>query len=124
MPTVLVIEDSKFSRTQTCKALRHARFDVLEAPDGNEGLQVVRTQSVDCIVTDLIMPVIDGLSLIRKLRSAGVRAPIIAYTADEQALTREACAAAGATLLVLKRSGVQALCEQVAGVLSARREAA
>lgn len=110
MATVLIVDDSKFSRLLIARALKHAGHAVLEASDGHDGLQVIRSQGVDCVVTDLIMPVLDGSSFIRKLRGAGVRAPVIVHSADDQASTRSALLATGTVAsFVAKSDGAQAL---------------
>lgn len=113
MPTVLLVDDSKFARSIAAKALKHAGWTVLESSDGNEAMQTLRLQSVDCVVTDLIMPVLDGVSFIRKMRTAGVRSPVVVYTSDQQASTRAALAAAGVAVFVAKAEGHAALVNAV-----------
>lgn len=113
MPTILFVDDSKFARSLAARALKQAGYQVLESADGNEALQTVRLQSVDCVITDLIMPVLDGGSFVRKLRAAGVRAPVVVFTSDQQQTTRAALLASGVVAFVPKSEGPAALLNAV-----------
>jgi two-component system, OmpR family, response regulator PrrA len=118
MPTVLLVDDSKFARSTAARALKQAGFTVLESADGHEALQTLRLQSVDVIVSDLIMPVLDGASFIRKLRAAGVRAPVVVFSSDQQVATRAVLAAGGVAALVPKADGSLALVAAVKTALA------
>jgi CheY-like chemotaxis protein len=88
---VLVIDDSKFSRNMTMRALREAGHEVLEAPDGAAGLRAVHEHCPDCVVLDMLMPVLDGPGFLHNLRSGGSDLPVLVLTADIQAGTRSHC---------------------------------
>jgi CheY-like chemotaxis protein len=80
MPTVLVIDDDSMVRGLLVRALTGARYTVIEAADGMEGLALARSHSVDVVVTDLIMPVQEGVETIMALRKERPRLPIIAIS--------------------------------------------
>lgn len=80
MPTVLVIDDDNLVRGLLVRALTGARYTVIEAADGMEGLALARSQSVDVVVTDLVMPVQEGVETIMTLRKERPRLPIIAIS--------------------------------------------
>jgi len=69
MKTVLVVEDSATSRDITSHFLQQGGFRVLEAEDGEEALTILRSRHVDLILTDIMMPNLDGWGLYREIRA-------------------------------------------------------
>lgn len=84
--TVLVVDDSSAMRALLGVALRTAGFSVVEAHDGRDGLEKCAAGPVDLIVSDCIMPVMDGLSFVREVKkNPDLRAiPIIMLTTESQ----------------------------------------
>lgn len=80
MPTVLVIDDDDIVRGLLVRALTGARYTVIEAADGEEGLAQARSRAPDVVVTDLVMPVQEGVEIIMTLRQERPRLPIIAIS--------------------------------------------
>jgi two-component system chemotaxis response regulator CheY len=70
---VLIVDDSPTMRQMVSFTLREANFDVLEAENGQDAPQKVEGQKFDLILTDLNMPIMDGLTFIRNAR--GLSAP-------------------------------------------------
>lgn len=68
MPVVLVVDDEPDYRFLLRMLLRDTDIDVLEAPNGQRALEVVDGQRPDVVVTDLRMPVMDGATLVERLR--------------------------------------------------------
>lgn len=66
--TILTVDDSGSLRQMLSFTLRDAGYSVIEAVDGNDGLEKARSQTVDLVLTDQNMPGMDGLSFIRALR--------------------------------------------------------
>jgi len=67
---VLVVDDLEAMRMSVCDILRHLGFtNVVQAQDGNQALAMLRSQDVDFLITDLDMPGMDGVALVRALRS-------------------------------------------------------
>lgn len=66
--TMLVVEDNKDMRDYTRSILREY-YNVVEAADGEEALRMLKTYSVDFIISDLMMPVMDGVELLHRVRS-------------------------------------------------------
>jgi CheY-like chemotaxis protein len=84
MPTILVVDDERESRDIAGAVLAHAGYGVLYASNGVEALSIVGRSTVDLIVMDLMMPVMDGVTAIRRLKSGSQTAPIpiLALTGD------------------------------------------
>lgn len=80
---ILVVEDNKNLRKLMTTYLKNNNYEVLEAEDGEMALDVIDTNHVDLIVTDIMMPKLDGYELTRELREANYTMPILAVTAKE-----------------------------------------
>jgi DNA-binding response OmpR family regulator len=80
MATVLLIDDDEMLRTVLAIALDAAGHVVLQAEDGQKGLEAVRTNSIDIVITDLIMPVQEGVETIMTLRRERPKLPVVAIS--------------------------------------------
>lgn len=74
---VLYVEDEPITRQQVCKFLKEKVGKVIEAKNGEEGIEKFMKYKPDIVITDLIMPYIDGIDMVKKLRSDGFNCPII-----------------------------------------------
>jgi two-component system response regulator (stage 0 sporulation protein F) len=87
MAKILVIDDDRPIRSLLRAALEGDDHQVFEAANGRLGLEVYRERSVDLIITDLVMPEMNGLDVISELtKNAHVR--VIAMTGDADAISR------------------------------------
>ena len=77
---VLVIEDDPASRMAIVKSLRESRHTVFEAADGVTGLDIARTEPLDAVVLDLTLPRMDGIALLKLLRTTS-RVPVVVVSA-------------------------------------------
>jgi two-component system chemotaxis response regulator CheY len=104
MATILSVDDSPSIRQAVKIALGTAGFEVVSACDGADGLAQAKAGAFDCIITDLNMPNMDGLSMIRALRAlpsyAGV--PILFLTTENADSVKRQAKAAGATGWITK----------------------
>jgi two-component system, chemotaxis family, chemotaxis protein CheY len=102
--TVLTVDDSASMRQMVKLTLSAAGYNVIEAGDGIQGLSVARAGTVNMVLTDLNMPGMDGLALIRELRKlpnlTGV--PIILLTTESDAARKQEARSAGATGWITK----------------------
>lgn len=78
--TVLVVEDDASIRRGLCDALRFAGYAIREAADGRAGLDAALADGIDLVLLDLLMPRMDGLSMLRELRKSK-SVPVIVLTA-------------------------------------------
>lgn len=78
---VLVVEDDKKIAAFVMNGLRQAGFAVDHASDGEEGLHLALHESYDAAVIDIMLPKLDGLSLIDELRRSGVTTPVLILSA-------------------------------------------
>lgn len=103
---VLVVDDSITTRTLERSILAAAGFEVLLAVNGEDALRVIRGQQPDIVVTDVDMPVLDGIELTRRLRDADVTRdlPIILVTSLDASEQRERGMLAGADAYLTKQA--------------------
>lgn len=81
MVSVLVAEDDPADRLYIGETLRAHGHDVREAANGREALSILSSGEIDVLITDIFMPAMDGLELIRAIRSRGTPVKIVAITA-------------------------------------------
>lgn len=70
MPSILIVEDSEYSRILLKQQLAKLGYEVLVASDGDEAWELVRTNPINMVITDWMMPKLSGLDLCRKIRGA------------------------------------------------------
>ena len=104
MSSILIVDDSASIRQAVKIALGGHGHSVSEATDGSDGLHKATAAKFELIITDLNMPVMDGLSMIRKLRTkpdySGV--PIVFLTTESDAGIKSQAKTAGATGWMVK----------------------
>jgi two-component system chemotaxis response regulator CheY len=96
---ILTVDDSASIRLTTRVTLSNAGYTVTEAVDGLDGLSKLQAGEYDLIVTDLNMPNMDGLTMIRELRKlpAHTGVPVIFLTTESDGEIKAQAKAAGAT---------------------------
>lgn len=117
-PTVLVCDDEPVLRMLVRATLDDGRYTILEACDGEQALERVRSGRPDVILLDIMMPGRSGSEVLRELRRnpETAQTPVIMLTARAQAADREAMDLAGATHYLTKPFspvGLAALVEEV-----------
>lgn len=104
MKAILIVDDSQATRNFVGLALKSIGVDVLVAMDGMQALELLPGKEIGLIITDLNMPKIDGLALIRHIRGAHhlKDIPIIVLSSTNDPGLKESCLAAGADAYLLK----------------------
>ena len=80
MKRILLVDDVPAVRLSIRAALEAIGYQVLEAADGKEALDLLGSQAVDLIVTDLWMPNLDGVELLKRLRATNANIRVIAIS--------------------------------------------
>jgi DNA-binding response OmpR family regulator len=83
MKKILIVEDELSLRTALRTKLMHEGFDVFDAKNGQEGLNSALSNQPDLILLDVLMPVMDGMTMLKKLRESGdwgKHTPVIVLT--------------------------------------------
>ncbi|MEW6369884.1 MAG: response regulator [Pseudomonadota bacterium] len=117
--TILAVDDSSSLRQMVAFSLKAAGYQVVEAVDGQDGLDKARQQVVDLVLTDQNMPRMDGLSLIKQLRSLPEyqKVPILMLTTESSDEMKSKGRAAGANGWLVKPFDPQRLIEVVKKVI-------
>jgi signal transduction histidine kinase/FixJ family two-component response regulator len=116
---VLVADDDEVSRALACDLLVNLGFDVRRAADGRSALEQIRRERPDAVITDLVMPLVDGLELMRALRDGETtrNLPIIAVSASASQYTGEEAVAAGCDRFLPKPLHFEALLDCLGALL-------
>ncbi len=101
---VLTVDDSKTMRDMLLVTLKQAGYDVLQAEDGKEALSKLESEGVDVIITDINMPVMDGITFIKACRAKAAFAstPILTLTTESSDAKKAEGRRAGATGWIVK----------------------
>ena len=101
---ILTIDDSKTIRDMLMLTLADAGFDVLQAVDGQDGLEMLDKERVDLVITDINMPRMDGYEVIRQMRRNTVHksTPILVLTTESEKDKKNLAREAGATGWMVK----------------------
>ncbi|MDJ0727643.1 MAG: response regulator [Prochloraceae cyanobacterium] len=102
MALVLITDDAAFTRRMIRKAFKDTDHLILEASNGKECLDMCDAHSPDCIILDLLMPELDGFSVLETLQQQGSKVPVIVLSADIQDSIRQKCLDLGAVTMLKK----------------------
>jgi two-component system chemotaxis response regulator CheY len=117
---ILVADDSRVMRQIVIRTLRQAGYsghEVIEAENGKEGLDLVRSESPDLVLSDWNMPEMTGIDFLAALRSSGSTVPFGFVTSEGSADMRARAEAGGALFLIAKPFTPEAFDEALAPVL-------
>ena len=117
--TILAVDDSGSLRQMVAFSLKAAGYDVVQAVDGQDGLNKAKEKTVDLVLTDQNMPRMDGLSLIKLLRELPdyAKTPILMLTTESSDEMKQKGRAAGANGWLVKPFDPQRLIEVVKKVI-------
>jgi DNA-binding response OmpR family regulator len=113
---VLLVEDSKTLRRSLRRALKHAGYAVDLAGDGEEGLATAELNDYDVIVLDIMLPKLDGLAVLRRLRAAGQTTHVLLLTARDTVADRVEGLRQGADDYLVKPFALEELLARVAAL--------
>jgi two-component system, chemotaxis family, chemotaxis protein CheY len=104
MKKILAVDDSASVRQMVTFTLKTAGYDVVDATDGKDGLVKAGREKFDMIITDLNMPILDGIGMISAVRKLPGYSfvPILMLTTESQAEKKDAGRKAGATGWIVK----------------------
>jgi len=120
--TILIVDDSKVVRSMVRGALTADEHRVVEAPGAREALAALDAEPVDLVITDVNMPEIDGLTLVRTLRARPRErfTPVLVLTTEGDEDMKQRGRDAGATGWLVKPFDPDQLRHTVRRVLAAR----
>jgi two-component system chemotaxis response regulator CheY len=101
---VLTVDDSKTMLQMLQFALKQGGYEIIQGENGQEGLDLLETNTVDVIITDINMPVMDGITFIKELRKKpkNKATPVLILTTESSQSKKEEGRSAGATGWIVK----------------------
>ena len=120
---ILVVEDDKNLRKLIATCLKKANYTVFDTRNGKEALELMDTEYVDLIVTDIMMPEMNGYELIKSLREAKYEIPILIITAKEDIEDKKQGFTLGADDYMVKPINIDELILRVKSLLKRTNQA-
>ena len=119
--TILIVDDSEFVRSYHSYILQQARFQVITAVDGSDGLEKLYTNSCDLVLTDINMGNMDGYEFIRRVRADRKYSslPIIIVSTESEGKDKTKGFDAGANLYIVKPSSPEMMIENIRMIMAA-----
>lgn len=116
-PTILLVDDEEAIRASLAPFLERSGFAVITAADGEEGLAAHAARRPDLIVSDIMMPHMDGREMVRRIRAEGTWTPVILLTQIDASFERSAALDEGADDYLAKPFDPSELVSRIRAVL-------
>jgi PAS domain S-box-containing protein len=119
--TVLIVDDRADNRAVLVAILGHRGYRLVEADSGEKALEIVRKENPELIITDVLMPKMDGGELVRQLRQnpAAINMPVIFYTAMDVDQARSMARSVGVKQIIMKPADPEKVFAAVDAVFTA-----
>ena len=114
---ILVVEDDNELNLLFCRTLERNGYETLAASDASEALEIIDTESVDLIISDVMMPGMDGFEFVRQLREAQMTLPIMMITAKSDIKDKQSGFLSGADDYMVKPVELQEMLLRVQALL-------
>jgi CheY-like chemotaxis protein len=122
--TILLVEDEELLRAGVQEVLEIQGYKVITAPDGEQALACLAAQTIDLIITDLVMPKMDGVDFVKQLRTIKPDLPVIVVSGSTRNIMQrygiDSIQVPGANASLPKPFKSVDLIEQVRQLLAAR----
>jgi two-component system response regulator FlrC len=115
---ILLVEDDTDLRDALVSWLQEEWPNVYQAGNGKEALVVLKKEKIDFVVSDIKMPLMDGMELLSAIRSSDPQIPVVLLTTGESAITEAMAINAGAIGLIPKPFPIEALIEKINSALN------
>jgi len=117
---ILVVEDDPAMSEVLCEYLQGEGATTLSAPNGQVALELMEVEKFDLVLTDLQMPIIGGMELLRRIRERDTESPIVLLVTGQADITEEIAIASGAVGLIHKPFDLMFLFEKISQSLAVR----
>ena len=91
MAKILIIDDAKFTRTMLKKMIVEFGHETIEAENGRVGLEMINSEEPDLVLTDILMPEMEGTELLALLRETNMDVKVVVISANIQDTVRDQC---------------------------------
>jgi DNA-binding response OmpR family regulator len=118
---ILIIDDDMTALDIVDYLFEDHGFEVVRRADGPSALDYIRTEQPDVVLIDLMMPKMTGQDCVRELRSRGVTAPVVAFTAVDDPEIHQDARDAGCNLVLTKPCKPSTLVQHIETLLQQRK---
>jgi CheY-like chemotaxis protein len=119
---ILYVEDADFTREALAYYLKRRFNQVDVAGNGKKGLEMFQANPYDVVLTDVMMPVMDGLEMTRQIKALNPAVPVIVISAHSDQDTKQRAAEAGVDEFLVKPFYPEKVCEVVNKYVTAQRQ--
>ncbi len=119
---ICIVDDSKFQRNSLKRLLIELGYEPIVHQKAVDVLEYFKNDEADCLITDLLMPEMDGMELIEKAKAQGVSAPIVVLSANIQTTVKAKCEELGAAHFLNKPTDKEQLAEVLKGLFEGGRK--
>lgn len=119
---ILLVEDEKSLAEIIKKGLEEEGYAVDLAYDGEEGLFMAENQPSDLIILDIMLPIVDGMTILRKIRKAGIKTPVLMLTAKDTVMDKVSGLDSGADDYLTKPFSFEELLARIRALLRRRSD--
>ncbi|MEX0829973.1 MAG: response regulator [Nitrospirales bacterium] len=102
MSRILITDDSLLQRRTLAAIVTDVGHEVDTACNGQEALKKIKANTPDCLLLDMLMPVMDGVQVLEQLEALGMKIPVIVLTADVQEWLKDRCLELGVKMFLNK----------------------
>ncbi len=118
MAKILIIDDAKFTRTMLKKMMDEFGYETIEAENGKVGLEKICSEAPDIVLTDILMPEMEGTELLTLLRETKMDVKVIVVSANIQDTVRDQCMNLGVSEFFSKPPDKEKLKEAMEKILN------
>ena len=114
---IMIVEDDKDMQQTLCELLRKKGAKIYSADNGQAALEVLEKHQIDFVISDVQMPIMDGVELLKKIKERNPEIPIVLLATGQALITAEIAESKGAAGLIQKPFTSKALLERVQNLL-------
>ena len=118
MAKILIVDDAKFTRTMLKKMIVEFGYETIEAGNGREGLEKITSEEPDLVLTDILMPEMEGTELLALLRETNMDVKVIVISANIQDTVKDQCMNLGVSEFFGKPPDKEKLKNAIEGLLN------
>ncbi len=118
MAKILIIDDAKFTRTMLKKMMDEFGYETIEAENGKVGLEKICSEEPDIVLTDILMPEMEGTELLTLLRETKMDVKVIVISANIQNTVKDQCMNLGVSEFFSKPPDKEKLKEAMEKILN------
>ena len=118
MAKILIIDDAKFTRTMLKKMIAEFGHETIEAENGKVGLEKICSEEPDIVLTDILMPEMEGTELLALLRETKMDVKVIVISANIQETIKDQCMNLGVSEFFSKPPDKEKLKEAIEKILN------